>query len=37
MTLALRALVNNEELTRRLADIAEEGNSAALFGDALRE
>ena len=37
VTLALRTLVNNEELTRRLADLAEESNQVYLFSDAIRE
>ena len=37
VTLALRSLTNNEELTRRLADLAEESNVAYLYSDALKE
>lgn len=36
-TLALRALINNEELTRKLASLAEESNVAYLYWDALKE
>lgn len=37
VTLALRSLTNNEELTRRLAWLAEESNVAYLYSDALKE